>query len=405
MAKIKDLDNIETFIVLLYILFISGFSLDVENKIIYMRLKKMADLDYDSNKTFAAAVERSKKIEEDIVKNPTKYRVLTGDRPTGRLHIGHYFGSLQNRVRLSKLGIPTMILIADYQVLTDHDAFDEISQNTKQLVIDYLAAGIEPGANVIIYPHSYVPECNQLMLPFLTLVTESELKRNPTVKEEIQSGLENGKMKSVNAGMLTYPIHQACDILFCKGNIVPVGKDQLPHLELTRIIARRFNEKYCKNREPVFPEPQALLSKTPSIMGLDGNQKMSKSRGNAIMLSATEDETAALIKKAKTDGQRLITYEPETRPEVANLLMIISLCTGEAPEAIAERIGEGGGGMLKSTLTEALNETLRPLRARRAELEKNQDYIRQVLTEGAERARAIAVKTLDEVRSVMNMVI
>ena len=145
----------------------------------------MADLDYDSNKTFAAAVERSKKIEEDIVKNPTKYRVLTGDRPTGRLHIGHYFGSLQNRVRLSKLGIPTMILIADYQVLTDHDAFDEISQNTKQLVIDYLAAGIEPGENVIIYPHSYVPECNQLMLPFLTLVTESELKRNPTVKEEI----------------------------------------------------------------------------------------------------------------------------------------------------------------------------------------------------------------------------
>ena len=212
-------------------------------------------------------------------------------------------------------------------------------------------------------------------------------------------------MKSVNAGMLTYPIHQACDILFCKGNIVPVGKDQLPHLELTRIIARRFNEKYCKNCEPVFPEPQALLSKTPSIMGLDGNQKMSKSRGNAIMLSATEDETAALIKKAKTDGQRLITYDPETRPEVANLLMIISLCTGEAPETIAERIGEGGGGMLKSTLTEALNETLRPLRAKRAELEKNQDYIKQVLTEGAERARAIAVKTLDEVRSVMNMVI
>ena len=365
----------------------------------------MADLDYDSNKTFAAAVERSNKIEEDIVKNPTKYRVLTGDRPTGRLHIGHYFGSLQNRVRLSKLGIPTMILIADYQVLTDHDAFDEISQNTKQLVIDYLAAGIEPGENVIIYPHSYVPECNQLMLPFLTLVTEAELKRNPTVKDEIQSGLENGKMKSVNAGMLTYPIHQACDILFCKGNVVPVGKDQLPHLEQTRNIARRFNEKYCKNREPIFPEPQALLSKTPSILGLDGSQKMSKSRGNAIMLSATEDETAALIKKAKTDANRVITYEPETRPEVANLLMIISLCTGEAPEAIAQRIGEGGGGILKSQLTEALNETLRPLRAKRAELEKNPDYIRQVLTEGAGRAREIAVKTLDEVRSAMNMVI
>ena len=365
----------------------------------------MADLDYDSNKTFAAAVERSKKIEEDIVKNPSKYRVLTGDRPTGRLHIGHYFGSLQNRVRLSKMGVPTMILIADYQVLTDHDAFQEISQNTKQLVIDYLAAGIEPGENVIIYPHSYVPEANQLMLPFLTLVSNAELERNPTVKEEIQSGLANGKMKSVNAGMFTYPIHQACDILFCKGNVVPVGKDQLPHLELTRTIARRFNEKFCAGKEAVFPEPQALLSKTPSILGLDGSQKMSKSRGNAIMLCATEDETAKLIKKAKTDGERLITYDPVNRPEVANLLSLISLCTGEAPEAVAARIGEGGGGMLKNTLTEALNETLRPLRTKRAQLEKEPEYIRKVLTEGAERARAIAVDTLNQVRQAMNMVI
>ena len=361
----------------------------------------MADLDYDSNKTFAAAVERSKKIEEDITVNPKKYRVLTGDRPTGRLHIGHYFGSLQNRVRLSKMGVPTMILIADYQVLTDHDAFQEISQNTKQLVIDYLAAGIEPGENVLIYPHSYIPEANQLMLPFLTLVSNAELSRNPTVKEEIQSA----GLKNVNAGMYTYPIHQACDILFCKGNVVPVGKDQLPHLELTRTIARRFNEKFCTGREPIFPEPQALLSKTPSILGLDGSQKMSKSRGNAIMLSATEDETAKLIKKAKTDQERHITYDPVNRPEVANLLMLISLCTKEAPEAIAERIGDGGGGMLKSTLTEALNEELRPLRTKRAELEKNPDYIKKVLTDGATRAREIAVKTLEEVRSAMNMVI
>lgn len=361
----------------------------------------MSEIDYDSNKTFAAAVERSKKIEEDIAVNPTKYRVLTGDRPTGRLHIGHYFGSLQNRVRLSKMGVPTMILIADYQVLTDHDAFQEISQNTKQLVIDYLSAGIEPSENVIIYPHSYVPECNQLMLPFLTLVSNAELSRNPTVKEEIQSA----GLKNVNAGMYTYPIHQACDILFCKGNVVPVGKDQLPHLELTRTIARRFNEKFCKDCDPVFPMPQALLSKTPSILGLDGSQKMSKSRGNAIFLSATEDETAALIKKAKTDADRNITYDPVNRPEVANILMLISLCTKEAPEAIAQRIGDGGGGMLKKMLTEALNEELRPLRQKRAELEKNPDYIRQVLLDGSERARAIAVKTLSEVREAMNMVI
>ena len=243
------------------------------------------------------------------------------------------------------------------------------------------------------------------MLPFLTLVTSAELERNPTVKEEMQNALETGKVKTINAGMFTYPVHQACDILFCKGSVVPVGKDQLPHIELTRTIARRFNEKYCKDREPIFPLPDALLSKTPSILGLDGSQKMSKSRGNAIMLSATEDETAKLIKKAKTDGERRITYDVENRPEVANLLMLISLCTGEEPEAIAERIGDGGGGKLKSTLTEVLNEELRPLRTRRAELEKNPEYIRDVLKTGAEKAREIATKTLEEVRSAMNMVI
>jgi tryptophanyl-tRNA synthetase len=351
-----------------------------------------------TNASYLAALERSKKIENDILVNPKKYRVLTGDRPTGRLHIGHYFGSLQNRVRLSQLGVPTMILIADYQVLTDHDAFSQISQNTKQLVIDYLAAGIVPGKDVIIYPHSYVPEANQLMLPFLTLVSNAELSRNPTVKEEILSA----GLKNVNAGMYTYPVHQACDILFCKGSVVPVGKDQLPHLELTRIIARRFNEKFCPDF-PVFPEPQALLSKTPSILGLDGSQKMSKSRGNAIMLSATEDETASLIKKAKTDSERHIAYDPDNRPEVANLLQLISLCTKEDPVAIADRIGDGGAGMLKKMLTESLNETLRPLRTKRADLEKNPDYIRSVLLEGADMARSIAQNTLDEVRKVMNM--
>lgn len=354
-----------------------------------------------SSGTYEAAVEVSKKIEIDIEKNPSKYRVLTGDRPTGRLHIGHYFGSLQNRVRLSKSGVPTMILIADYQVLTDHDAFNEISQNTKQLVIDYLAAGIEPSENVIIYPHSYIPEANQLMVPFLTLVSNAELSRNPTVKEEIQAA----GLKSVNAGMYTYPVHQAVDILFCKGNVVPAGKDQLPHIEMARTIARRFNEKFCKGREPIFPEPNVLLSKTPHIMGLDGSQKMSKSRGNAIMLSATEDETAALIKKAKTDGDRNITYDPINRPEVANLLMLISLCTKEEPEAVASRIGNGGGGMLKNELTIALNEALRPLRQRRKELEAEPAYIQQVLRDGVTKAREIAIKTLDEVREVMNMVI
>ena len=363
----------------------------------------MADIEYtDLNKSFEVAVERSNKIEADIKVNPKKYRVLTGDRPTGNLHIGHYFGSLQNRVRLAELGVPTMILIADYQVFTDHDAFDKISQNTKQLVIDYLAAGLDPQKHdLTIYPHSYVPECNQLMLPFLTLVSNSELSRNPTVKEEIESA----GLKNVNAGMYTYPVHQACDILFCKGNVVPVGKDQLPHLEMTRTIASRFNKKFCTDQglAPVFPEPQALLSSAPMIKGLDGEAKMSKSRGNTIMLCWNEDETAKAIKKAKTDADRNITFDPVNRPEVANLLMLIKLCTCEDEASIAARIGDGGGGMLKNMLTEAVNEKLRPMREKRRQLENDPDYIRKVLLEGAEKAREIGIKTLNEVRHVMNM--
>lgn len=160
----------------------------------------------------------------------------------------------------------------------------------------------------------------------------AELDRNPTVKEEIAAA----GLKSINAGMYTYPVHQAADILFCKATVVPVGKDQLPHLELTRTIARRFNNRFAKD-QPVFPEPQALLSEAPLILGLDGAQKMSKSRNNAIMLSADEDETAQLIKKAKTDSERRITYDPENRPEVSNLLLLTSLTTGRPPEKLRKR--------------------------------------------------------------------
>ena len=353
-------------------------------------------LDYG---TFEATVDRSLKLEQDLAIHPEKYRVLTGDRPTGRLHIGHLFGSIQNRVRLQELGVQTFIVIADYQVLTDRDSFESISENVRELAIDYLAAGMNPGdGKTVIFPHSHVPELNQLLLPFLTLVTNAELDRNPTVKEEI---LASGQ-KRINAGMYTYPVHQAADILFCKGNVVPVGRDQLPHLELTRVIARRFNDRFASEK-PVFPEPQPLLSKAPMILGLDGSQKMSKSRNNAVMLSATEDETAGLIKKAKTDAERLITFDPKNRPEVSNLLLITSLCTGRTPEQIAGDLGDGGSGQLKKLLTESLNEYLKPFRKRRIELESNMDYVRQILRDGVEKARAIASVTLDEVRQVMNM--
>lgn len=353
-------------------------------------------LDYG---TFEATLERSIQLEQNLQKYPEKYKVLTGDRPTGRLHIGHLFGSLQNRVRLHKLGVPTFIVIADYQVLTDRDTFDNISENVRQLAIDYMSAGIDPmNGKTFIFPHSHVPELNQLVLPFLTLVTNAELDRNPTVKEEITASGQ----KRINAGMYTYPVHQAADILFCKGTVVPVGKDQLPHLELTRTIARRFNNRFASNK-PVFPEPQPLLSKAPVILGLDGSQKMSKSRNNAIALSADEDETAQLIKRAKTDSEKNITFDTKHRPEVSNLLLLISLSTGKKPEDIAEHIGDAGSGKLKKVLTETINEFLRPLRTRRKELEQNMDFVRYVLRSGVEAAREEAVKTLEEVREVMNM--
>ena len=349
--------------------------------------------------TFEASLERSQALEKDLRINPEKYRMLTGDRPTGSLHIGHLFGSLDNRVSLQNLGVEVFVVIADYQVLTDRDAFDRISENVRELVMDYVAVGLDPdNGRTFIFPHSHVPELNQLLLPFLTLVTNAELDRNPTVKEEIEASGQ----KRVNAGMYIYPVHQAADILFCKANVVPVGKDQLPHLELTRTIARRFNKKFGQDKE-VFPEPDALLSSAPVILGLDGAQKMSKSRNNSIMLRATEDETAKLVKKAKTDTDRLITYDPEKRPEVSNLLRIAGIAAGRTPESIAQEIGNRGAGKLKTFVTDALNSHLAPIRARRSEIEKDPGRVRDILLRGIRKARQEAEKTLAEVRAVMNM--
>jgi tryptophanyl-tRNA synthetase len=351
------------------------------------------------NETFEAALARSNDLEDKLKLTPEKFRVLTGDRPTGRLHIGHLFGSLLNRVRLQNMGVPIFIVIADYQVLTDRETFESIAENVLGLTIDYLASGLDPEKKqTVIFPHSHVPELNQLLIPFLTLVTNAELDRNPTVKEEIEA---SGQSR-INAGMYTYPVHQAADILFCKANIVPVGKDQLPHLEVTRTIARRFNARYAK-KASIFPEPGALLSKAPVILGLDGNAKMSKSRNNAISLSASKEETLSLISRAKTDAERHITYDPANRPEVANLLLLASLCTNRNPEDIAVEIGSGGASKLKAFLSESLNEYLAPLRKRRAELEDNLDYIRDVLRRGIVRAREVASDTLSEVRRSMNM--
>src|ERR1700759_4820451 len=348
--------------------------------------------------TLAAARRRSAAIERRIEENPGSFRVLTGDRPTGDLHLGHYFGTLRNRVRLQDAGAELFVLIADYQVITDRDATGAIGEHVLSLVLDYLAIGVDPDRSVI-FAHSAVPELNQLLLPFLSLVTEGELRRNPTVKDEIA----HSRQASVNGLMLTYPVHQAADILAVKGNLVPVGQDQLPHLEGTRLVAPRFNERSPgAGGAAVFPEPDALLSDAPLLLGTDGG-KMSKSRGNAIALRATADETARLIKGAKTDGERHISYDPAGRPEVSSLVLLAALCLERDPVAVAAEIGDGGAAQLKRVVTDAVNERFSTVRARRAELAADPGYARQVLREGCARARAVAAATLEDVRDAMGM--
>jgi tryptophanyl-tRNA synthetase len=318
-------------------------------------------------------------------------RVLTGDRPTGGLHLGHYFGTLANRVRLQQQGCELFVVVADYQVITDRDRPESLRQLRTSMVLDYLACGLDPDTSTI-FAHSAVPALNQLLVPFLSLVSTGELDRNPTVKEEIRLA---GR-PSVSGLMLTYPVHQAADILFCKADLVPVGKDQLPHLELTRSIARRFNDRYG----PVFPLPEGLLGEVGTLLGLDG-RKMSKSLGNTIALSDGPDQVAAKIRGARTDSERRISYQPQRRPEVATLLTLAGLCLGADPESIAEQIGDGGAAELKRVVTDAVNDLLAPIRGRRAGYGPNDAA--EILRRGAVRARDIADRTLAEVNAAMNM--
>jgi tryptophanyl-tRNA synthetase len=308
--------------------------------------------------------------------------------------MGHYFGTLRNRVRLQDLGAEVFVLIADYQVLTDRDTAEHLDEYVTGLLLDYLAIGLDP-ARTVIFAHSAVPALNQLLLPFLSLVSVPELNRNPTVKDEIA----HSRQSAVSGLMLTYPVHQAADILFCKANLVPVGQDQLPHLEITRLIARRFNERFGP---PVFPVPDALLSAAPLLLGTDGT-KMSKSRGNTIPLAASADHTARLIRGAQTDSGRHITYDPVRRPAVSSLVLLAALCLGRDPRDVAAEVGDGGSAGLKALVTSAVNEALAPVRARRAEYARDLAYVRQVLRAGNQRAAEIAGATLAEVQAAMGM--
>ncbi len=340
-----------------------------------------------------AALERSGALHVQVLADPRRFRVLTGDRPTGPLHIGHYLGTLANRVRLQNLGVEVIVLIADYQAMTDQQVGHRLAATVRGVVADYLAAGIDPD-RATIFTHSAVPALNELVLPFLSLVSDAELHRNPTSRDR-------GDRHPPTGLMLTYPVHQAAVILFCHANLVPVGLDQLPHLETTRLIARRFNERYSR-QERLFPGPDALLTETPMLAGLDG-VKMSKTRGNGIALRATEDETAAMIRRAPTDSERRITYDPPARPAVANLLELLAATTGEDPRRLADEIGNDGAGRLKQMSTEAVNELLRPLRQRRAGLADDHSYLDSVLDIGNDRARQIADHTLMTVHERLGM--
>lgn len=317
-------------------------------------------------------------------------RIVTGDRPTGPLHLGHYFGTLHNRIRLQRAGHELFVVVADYQVITDRD-HAEHRDTVLGLIRDYVAAGLDP-QRTVVFTHSAIPQLHQLMLPFLSLVTVGELGRNPTVKDEIA----HSRQGSVNALMFTYPVHQAADVLSCHGELVPVGRDQLPHLELMRTIARRFTERYG----PVFTPPEPLLGETPLLPGLDG-AKMGKSRGNAIDLRATAATVAAAIRAARTDAGRQITFEPATRPDIARLLRLAALCSGRDPLEVAESVGAGGAAELKAVVTDAVNGMLEPMRQRRAAFSVVDAA--DLLARGNETAAAVATATLEQVQAAMGM--
>ncbi|MFV2143511.1 tryptophan--tRNA ligase [Isoptericola sp. G70] len=348
-----------------------------------------------------AARTRSAEIERRIARDPSMFRVLTGDRPTGALHLGHYLGTLANRVRLQDAGVDVILVVADYQVITDRDETGDLPAVVREVVLDYLAAGIDP-RRTTVFAHSAVAALHQLMLPFLSLVTVAELERNPTVKaESVDAASRQGR--GMSGLLLTYPVHQAADILAVHGNLVPVGTDQLPHLETSRTVARRFNQRFTA-AQPYFAEPEALLADMPTVLGNDG-EKMSKSRGNVLELRADEDETAAYLRRARTDSQRHITFEPDARPEVASLLRLGAHFAGTTPESLAASVGSAGAGRLKEVVTEAVVEGLRPIRARRRDLAADgRAVVGEVLARGAARATVLAEGTLADVRELMGTV-
>jgi tryptophanyl-tRNA synthetase len=333
----------------------------------------------------------------------SKEIILTGDRPTGKLHIGHYVGSLKKRVDLQNNGDYTsFIMIADQQALTDNARNPEkIRKNLIEVALDYLAVGIDPLKSTI-FVQSQIPELNELTMHYLNLVTVSRLERNPTVKNEIK---EKNFELSIPAGFLTYPVSQAADITAFKATIVPVGEDQLPMIEQTREIVRSFNSIYGKE---ILVEPKAIISINGMrrLPGVDGNSKMSKSLNNAIYLSDEPDIIAKKVMSMYTDPNHIRVEDPgkvEDNPVFTYLNAFFK--DKEILKNMKEHYSRGGLGdvKVKRFLNEVLQAELEPIRARRRELEKNIDYIYSVLLQGSKISREVASNTLDEVRDAIGI--
>ncbi|WP_442783792.1 tryptophan--tRNA ligase [Collimonas fungivorans] len=325
--------------------------------------------------------------------------ILTGDRPTGPLHLGHFVGSLRNRIAYQHT-YRQFIMLADAQALTDNmDDTGKVHRNVVEVALDYLAVGIDPALSTILI-QSQIPELAELTFYYLNLVSVARLERNPTVKEEIRL---RGFERDIPAGFLTYPASQAADITAFKAALVPVGEDQIPMIEQTNEIVRRFNR--TAGRE-VLVEAKALVPEIGRLPGIDGKAKMSKSLGNTINLGATADEIRAAVKQVYTDPLHLRVQDPGHLEGNVAFLYLDAFDPDQAglAEMKAHYVRGGlGDSLVKARLEACLQDLLAPIRARREELAKDKGHVMQILKEGTAKAREVAAKTADEVKAALGL--
>jgi tryptophanyl-tRNA synthetase len=319
--------------------------------------------------------------------------VLSGMRPTGKLHLGHLVGVLENWVKLQKEH-KCFFLIADYHALTTNIDTSDIYQNSIEMLIDWLASGVDPEISPV-FRQSQVKEHTELHLIFSMLISVSRLERNPTLKEQVR----DLQLDNISYGHLGYPVLQAADILLYKGELVPVGEDQLPHLEITRDIARRFNQVYG----PVFPEPEPLLTEFARLPGLDG-KRMSKSLGNTILISDSPNEIKAKMRKAFTDPQKIYKGDPG-RPDICLVFTYHKKFNPEETTEIRKGCESGQLGCVdcKTRCAEKIIEFLKPIHEKRAYLESNKKEVEKILLYGEEKAREVARKTMNDVHNAMKL--